>query len=113
MNISNFKDMFGQLKGMQEQVSSMQEENKNLRFKAETGGGMVEATVNGEGRLVDLSIDSSLLEKDEMHILPDLVKKAVQEAQNESQKASKEKMADKLKGFSGDLNIPGLDKLIR
>ena len=113
MKITDITNMFGQLKGMQEQFSNIQEEAKKLKFSAETGGGIVKATVDGEGLLTDLKIDPSLLEKDEMHILSDLIKKAVQEAQKESGKGSKERMANKLKEITGGLNIPGLDQFMR
>ena len=74
---------------------------------------MVKATVDGEGRLTELEVDTSLLEKDEMHILPDLIKKAIQEAQTESGKGSKERMASKMKELAGGLNISGLDQFMR
>ena len=78
-----------------------------MKFSAETGGGMVKAIVNGRGHLLDLSIDTSLLESDELSIIANLTKKAIQEAQSRSQSGTKEKM----KELSGGLGkIPGLDQ---
>ena len=66
----NMGDMAKMLEGAQEQMQKMQEDNANKEFKVKTGGGMVEISVNGNGEIIDLNIDDSLLEdKESMQIL--------------------------------------------
>ena len=110
MSFSDLANMFGQLQGIQKKFTGLQEEVKNMQFTVETGGGMVKATVDGQGSLIDLKINASLLEPDELPVLPELIRKAIQEAQ----KKSKEGAAEKIKELSGVFgSIPGLDQLFR
>jgi len=104
MDFSGMKDMMGQLRDAQKQMKSMQNELSKMRVEAETGGGMVKATVDGEFNLIDLAIDDSLLEPDELKKLPKLIIKAVQQAQ----KNAKSEVKEKAKSLTGGLNLPGL-----
>ena len=103
MDFSNMKDMLSQVRNAQKQMKEMQKQLSKMRIEAETGGGTVKAIVDGEAILVDLEIDTSILEPSELKALPKLITKAVQEAQK---KAKKEAM-DQAKSMAG-LNIPGL-----
>ena len=58
----NLGDMSKMLEGAQEQMKKLQEENANKEFSVKTGGGMVEIRINGNGEVIDLNIDNSLLE---------------------------------------------------
>lgn len=104
MGFGDMKNMMGQLMEAQKQMKKMQKELESLKFEAETGGGTVTATVNGEFTLVDLKIDSSKLQPDEMKVLPKLILNTVREAQ----KRAKSEVAKKAKELGGGLNIPGL-----
>ncbi len=67
LNMGNLGQMIGQ---MQEKAQQMQSEAEKLSYTAKSGGGLISATVNGKGEVVDLSIDDSLLEdKDALQIL--------------------------------------------
>jgi DNA-binding YbaB/EbfC family protein len=66
----NLGDMGKMLEGMQEQAKKLEEEMASKEFTVKTGGGMVKATMNGKGEMVDLVIDDSLLEdKESLQIL--------------------------------------------
>lgn len=59
------------LGNLQEKLKEAQEESKNLTFSAKSGGGLVHITANGEGEVIDIGIDDSLLEdKESLQILP-------------------------------------------
>ena len=58
----NLGDMSKMLEGAQEQMKKLQEEGANKEFSVKTGGGMVEIRINGNGEVIDLNIDDSLLE---------------------------------------------------
>lgn len=104
MGFGDMKNMMGQMMEAQKQMKKMQKELESMKFEAETGGGTVSATVNGEFTLIDLKIDQSKLQADEMKVLPKLILNAVREAQ----KRAKNEVAKKAKELGGGLNIPGL-----
>ena len=67
---SNLGDMSKMLEGMQENATKLKAELESKTFRVKTGGGMVELSVNGNGEVIDLSIDDELLEdKDSLEIL--------------------------------------------
>jgi len=99
MGFGDFKDMLGQMNAARQQMKEVQKRLGSMRVSAETGGGLVKATVDGEANLIDLEIDKSLLDADEIKVLPKLIKKAIQEAQAD---ARKQVMSD-MKGMLGDM----------
>ena len=79
-------DLNEMMKKLQE---SLQEQN-NKTYTAKSGGGLVEATVNGQFEVVDLKIDDSLLEDKEslqiliMSAINDAIKMAVEDKKQEA-----------------------------
>ncbi len=66
----DMEKMAQMLQKAQESAQKLQEESKSKTFTARSGGGMVKVSANGEGEVIDLDIDDSLLEdKDSMQIL--------------------------------------------
>lgn len=66
----NLGDMGKMLEGMQEQAKKMEEELASKEFTVKTGGGMVKITINGNGEVLDVELDDSLLEdKESLQIL--------------------------------------------
>lgn len=58
------------LGSFQEKAKELEEENKNKIYTSKSGGGLVSASINGSGEVVDISIDDSLLQdKESMQIL--------------------------------------------
>ncbi|MDE6958791.1 YbaB/EbfC family nucleoid-associated protein [Helicobacter apodemus] len=58
------------LGNLQEKLSDAQEKSKNLTFNAKSGGGLINVTANGDGEIIDITIDDSLLEdKESLQIL--------------------------------------------
>ena len=92
---------------VQKHVKEFKKKVNEMHFEVETG--TVKAVVNGEGSLIDLSIDTSMLEADEISILPELIKKAIQQAQ----KKAREELADKMGSIEGMPSIPGLEQFLK
>ena len=66
----NMGDMSKMLEGFQESAQKMQAELASKEYTVKTGGGMVKVSINGEGEVIDIDIDDSLLEdKASMQIL--------------------------------------------
>ena len=67
---SNMGDMSKMLEGMQENATKLKAELESKTFSVKTGGGLVELSVNGNGEVVDLTIDDeALLDKASLEIL--------------------------------------------
>ncbi|TLD82000.1 YbaB/EbfC family nucleoid-associated protein [Helicobacter sp. MIT 05-5293] len=62
---------FGEmLNNMQDTFKNMENQNKQTTLTAKSGGGLVSVSCNGNGELIDISIDDSLLEdKESLQIL--------------------------------------------
>ncbi len=66
----DFSKMGDMLKEVQDQAKKMEEESKNKEFIAKSGGGLVKVSANGNGEIIDIFIDDSLMEdKESMQIL--------------------------------------------
>lgn len=89
---------------IQGDVAQMQEELSRMKSEASAGGGMVTAVVNGHNELVSLSIDRDVVDPDDVAMLEDLVRAAVNQALDKMRETAKSEMAK----ITGGLDIPGL-----
>ncbi len=105
-NLGNLAGLMKSAKELQGNLARMQEEMATRRFEGDAGGGMVRATVDGRGTLVDIKIDPTAVS--DVELLEDLVKGAVASAVSKSQ----EEMKGELSGLTGGLNIPGLTDML-
>lgn len=80
-------------------MSKKQEELAKMTFEASAGGGMVRATVNGKHELLNLSIDPSIITKDNADMLQDLIVAAV----NEGFRQATDAIQKSLSGMMGGL----------
>ena len=73
----NIKQMMKQVQQMQEK---MQREMAELRVEGTAGGGMVKAEMGGSKELISITIDKEAVDPNDVEMLQDLVKAAVNEA---------------------------------
>lgn len=83
-NPNDFSAMLNQL---QNNIKDIEEKNANTIYTAKSGGGLVSVSVNGNGEVVDLNIDKSLLE--DLEALQILLIGAVNEALKNAENAKK------------------------
>jgi DNA-binding YbaB/EbfC family protein len=100
----NPMDMLAQVQQMQVYMQAAQEALASTTIDATVGGGVVRATVTGEGELREIKIDRSVVDPDDIETLEDLVVAAVTEATRQA----KELQAQKLGGVTGGLDINAL-----
>lgn len=93
---------------LQSRMTEMQEKLARQTFAETSGGGLVEATVDGKGSLVGLKIDETAIEGDDVEMLEDLVLAAVSQAQRRAREA----MEAEMKQATGGLGMPGLGSLL-
>ncbi|WP_020532081.1 YbaB/EbfC family nucleoid-associated protein [Flexithrix dorotheae] len=99
--------MLGKMKDVQAKIQEAQENLVNVKSSAESGGGMVKATVNGKKQVVELDIDDDLFKPEDKDMLKDLVIAAINKAMEDVEVKSKEELKKSTEGFLP--NIPGMD----
>lgn len=100
----NMQSMLRQAQKMQEDMATIQAELEQTEYTAASGGGMVEATVNGKHEVLSVKINPDVVDPDDVEMLEDLVLAAVNEAIRNAAADSEQKMG----AVTGGMNIPGL-----
>ncbi|WP_449675410.1 YbaB/EbfC family nucleoid-associated protein [Eggerthellaceae bacterium PR-HUZ602407-17] len=100
----DMKKMMKQAQMMQLELARAQQEIKTYTAKASSGGGMVEAVANGEGRLESITIAPDALTLADAAMLQDMVLAAVNDALKQVNELTEQRMSH----VTGGMNIPGL-----
>jgi len=98
------KNLMKQAQQMQAKLARVQEELKGREVEATAGGGMVTAVVNGAQEVLSIKIERDIVNPDDVEMLQDLVRAAV----NEALKKSREMVSAEMGKITGGLGIPGL-----
>lgn len=96
----NIKQLMKQAQQMQEQ---MQSRMQNIRVEGSAGGGMVRAELSGNKELLSITIDKEAVDPEDVEMLQDLIKAAV----NEAARKVDEEMNSSLGAMTGGMKIPG------
>lgn len=102
--MKDMKDMLRQAQQMQARLAELQEELAGRTVEASAGGGMVTVVANGRQEVVSVRIEKEVVSPEEVELLQDLVRGAVNEAMARSRRLAAEEMAK----LTGGLNLPGL-----
>ncbi len=100
---------------MQEQLVSAQQELAETQVTGTAGGGLVAATMNGDGELTALTIDPKAIDADDpadtAETIADLVVAAIRDARRAAEQLAAEKMGPLAAGLGGGGGIPGMPGL--
>jgi hypothetical protein len=91
-----------QFQKMQAEMKKMQAELEFKRISATAGGGMVEAVVDGNRRIVEIKIKPEVVDPDDIETLQDLLQAAV----NEATRKAEEYVAEEMQKITGGLQLP-------
>jgi DNA-binding YbaB/EbfC family protein len=91
-------NLMQQAQKMQEDLKKAQEELATMQVVGESGGGLVQITMNGKREARKVFIDPSLVGEDR-DMLEDMVAAAINDAVNKVGKMKKEKMASVTAGM--------------
>ncbi len=102
--MGNIQQLMQQAQRMQQQMAQKQAELAEKTVTAQSGGGMVTATVNGAHELLELSIDPDVIDPDDKEMLEDMVVAAVNQAMHQADEMAQQELGK----LTGGMNIPGL-----
>jgi DNA-binding YbaB/EbfC family protein len=97
----NIKQLMKQAQQMQDQ---MQRQMASIHVEGTAGGGMVKAEMNGNKELLAITIDKEAVDPNDVEMLQDLVKAAV----NEAARKVDEEMQSSMGAMTGGMKIPGM-----
>ncbi len=95
----NMNQMMAQVRKMQEQL---QKQIQEMRVDATSGGGMVQAKMNGQKQLLELKIDPEAVKEGDVEMLQDLILAAI----NECARKVDDEMQSKVGSLTGGLGLP-------
>ena len=103
MGGGNMNNMMKQMQKMQKQMENLQAELDVKEVEASSGGRAVSVTVNGKKEVLNIVIEESVVDPEDIEMLQDLVMAAV----NEAMRKAEDMMTEGMKKVTGGLNIPG------
>ena len=98
-----------QAKAMQEKMAKIQQDLAKKTITGSAGGGMVQVTVNGQGDVLSIAIEKTVIDPNESGMLQDLVVAATNDAIRKAKELSKQELGQ----LTGGLNIPGLSNFMQ
>jgi len=101
MGMANLQRMAMQ---MQQGIERVKQELAAARVEGTAGGGVVKAVVTGDNKLVEVVIDPSAVDPEDVDMLQDLIVAAVNEALTSASQLAETKMA----AVTGGLRLPGM-----
>jgi len=102
--MGNIGNMMKQAQKLQAKMVEMQAELADKTVEATAGGGMVKVVANGKQQILSLSIEKEVVDPEDVEMLQDLIKAAVNDALAKSQ----EMVSSQMSKITGGMNIPGL-----
>lgn len=100
--MTDFNNMLKQAQELQKKMADAQKKVEELEAEGTSGGGLVKVKINGRNVTTSLSIDESLISKDEKEILEDLIVAALNDARENVQK----KISEEMSSLTGGLKLP-------
>ena len=99
--MTDFKDLLGQAKKMQEKMKETQEALKKIEVEGVSGGDAVKIVMDGEGELKKISLNEASY-KESKEILEDLILAA----HNDAKAKLKKRTSEEISKVTGGINLP-------
>ena len=102
--MGNMQGMMKQMQKMQKQMAEAQEELGTQHFEGVAGGGMVKVTISGHKEVVNVELDATVVDPEDIEMLQDLIVIATNDAMKKAEDTANSTMGQFTKG----LNLPGM-----
>ena len=100
--MGNMQGMMKKMQKMQKEMVEAQEALNEQKFEGAAGGGMVKVTVTGQREVVEVNLDPSVVDPEDIEMLQDLVVIAVNDALKKVEETTNSTMGK----FTQGLNLP-------
>lgn len=100
--MGNMQGMMKKMQKMQKEMVAAQEALNEQEFEGTAGGGMVTVKMNGERKVLDVILDESVVDPEDVEMLQDLIVIAT----NEALKKVEETTASTMGKFTQGMNLP-------
>ncbi|HEX2898931.1 MAG TPA: YbaB/EbfC family nucleoid-associated protein [Bacteroidia bacterium] len=100
-------DLMGKLKEMQSEMERARQRLDEITITAESGGGMVVVTANANRKILKITVDADLMDRNDKEIMEDLIAAAVNKAMEAAENVAREEIGRVSSNFMP--NIPGMD----
>ena len=97
----NMNNLMKQAQRMQRQMEESQKEMETKEFTAKTGGGAVEAVVNGKKEVLRIKLAEEIVDPEDIETLQDAILAAINEALRQADEANAEIMGKMTGGLGG------------
>ena len=91
-----------QAQAMQKEIEKASEKINSMEFEGEASNGLVKVVVNGENKILSVSIDPSILNPDDKQMIEDLVMIAVNDAIEKAEKCKQ----DSFDSMAASIGLP-------
>lgn len=98
----NFNNMMKQAQDLQKKMAEAQKKVESLEAEGTSGGGLIKIIIDGKNSVKSVKIDESLISKDDIEILEDLILAAFNDGKEKIQK----KISDEMSSITGGLQLP-------
>ena len=98
----NFNNMMKQAQDLQKKMAEAQKKVESLEAEGTSGGGLIKIIIDGKNNVKSVKIDDSLISKEDVEILEDLILAAFNDGKEKIQK----KISDEMSLITGGLQLP-------
>ena len=100
--MKNIGSLMKQAQQMQKKMADAQAKLDDMTVDGASGGGMVNVTMTCKGNVKKLSIDPSLVDKDDIEMLEDLITAALNDAKTKADALTEQEMSS----VTGGMKMP-------
>lgn len=100
--MGNMQGMMKKMQKMQKEMVEAQEALNEQQFEGVAGGGMVKVVMNGQRQVLDIVLDESVVDPEDVEMLQDLMIVAV----NDALKKVEDTTASTMGKFTQGMNLP-------
>jgi len=98
----NFNNMMKQAQDLQKKMAEAQKKVESLEAEGTSGGGLIKIIIDGKNNVKSVKIDDSLISKEDVEMLEDLILAAFNDGKEKIQK----KISDEMSSITGGLQLP-------
>ncbi|MEK4423547.1 YbaB/EbfC family nucleoid-associated protein [Solibacillus sp. FSL K6-1523] len=100
--MGNMQGMMKKMQKMQKEMMEAQDALNEQQFEGTAGGGMVKVVMNGQRQLLDVALDESVVDPEDIEMLQDLIVVAT----NEALKKVEDTTSSTMGKFTQGMNLP-------